>query len=201
MLNFIVIRLEEKENELKREYNKLHERYTELFKTHCDYMDRTKIIFGNENRIDSNLINSSTHGVRMRVGQHNQQQHQHSKNENLNSNKLIDLLRSPTVNINRNDLINTLKTTNRSELSMAISSLLSQEMNQSNESVSASTIANSSTSSLASLSSQQNRQQSHDSTPNDLTNDKDGKYFIFIFKQNAQICFYLLFKILIVLFL
>lgn len=40
-------RLEEREAELKKEYNKLHERYTELFKTHVDYMERTKMIMGN----------------------------------------------------------------------------------------------------------------------------------------------------------
>lgn len=40
-------RLEEREGELKKEYNKLHERYTELFKTHVDYMERTKMIMGN----------------------------------------------------------------------------------------------------------------------------------------------------------
>ncbi|KAG5677412.1 hypothetical protein PVAND_007170 [Polypedilum vanderplanki] len=40
-------RLEEREGELKKEYNKLHERYTELFKTHVDYMERTKLIMGN----------------------------------------------------------------------------------------------------------------------------------------------------------
>jgi c-Jun-amino-terminal kinase-interacting protein 4 len=40
-------RLEEREAELKKEYNKLHERYTELFKTHVEYMERTKLIMGN----------------------------------------------------------------------------------------------------------------------------------------------------------
>ncbi|XP_037909219.1 JNK-interacting protein 3 isoform X5 [Hermetia illucens] len=39
-------RLEEREGELKKEYNKLHERYTELFKTHVDYMERTKMLMG-----------------------------------------------------------------------------------------------------------------------------------------------------------
>ena len=39
---FSVVRLEEKESEMKKEYSKLHERYTELFKTHIDYMERTK---------------------------------------------------------------------------------------------------------------------------------------------------------------
>ncbi|VVC94256.1 unnamed protein product [Leptidea sinapis] len=37
-------RLEERENELKKEYAKLHDRYTELFKTHMDYMERRKLL-------------------------------------------------------------------------------------------------------------------------------------------------------------
>ncbi|CAK9304740.1 unnamed protein product [Gordionus sp. m RMFG-2023] len=37
-------RLEEKESEWKKDYNKLHERYSELFKTHLDYKERTKIM-------------------------------------------------------------------------------------------------------------------------------------------------------------
>uniref|UniRef100_A0A1B6E7J4 JNK-interacting protein 3 n=1 Tax=Clastoptera arizonana TaxID=38151 RepID=A0A1B6E7J4_9HEMI len=47
-----VYRLEEKEQESKREYAKLHERYTELFKTHMDYMERTKMLMGTTDRID-----------------------------------------------------------------------------------------------------------------------------------------------------
>ncbi|KDR19135.1 JNK-interacting protein 3 isoform X3 [Zootermopsis nevadensis] len=47
-----VCRLEEKEQEQKREYAKLHERYTELFKTHMDYMERVKIIMGNTERLE-----------------------------------------------------------------------------------------------------------------------------------------------------
>ncbi|XP_030384914.1 JNK-interacting protein 3 isoform X4 [Scaptodrosophila lebanonensis] len=39
-------RLEEREGELKKEYNKLHDRYTELFKNHVDYMERTKMLMG-----------------------------------------------------------------------------------------------------------------------------------------------------------
>lgn len=31
---------------LLQEYNKLHERYTELFKNHVDYMERTKMLMG-----------------------------------------------------------------------------------------------------------------------------------------------------------
>lgn len=45
-------RLEEREQEMKKEYSKLHERYTELFKTHMDYMERTKIIMGNSDRLE-----------------------------------------------------------------------------------------------------------------------------------------------------
>ncbi|XP_046390896.1 JNK-interacting protein 3 isoform X4 [Ischnura elegans] len=47
-----VSRLEERESEMKKEYGKLHDRYTELFKTHMDYMERTKIMMGPE-RVDS----------------------------------------------------------------------------------------------------------------------------------------------------
>lgn len=41
-------RLEERESELKTEYQKLHERYTELFKTHMDYMERTQFLMGSD---------------------------------------------------------------------------------------------------------------------------------------------------------
>ncbi|CAL4074756.1 unnamed protein product, partial [Meganyctiphanes norvegica] len=44
-------RMEDKVDELKKEYSKLHERYTELFKTHMDYMERTKILMGTD-RLD-----------------------------------------------------------------------------------------------------------------------------------------------------
>ncbi|KAK7861989.1 hypothetical protein R5R35_013536 [Gryllus longicercus] len=47
-----VARLEEKESEQKREYSKLHERYTELFKTHMDYMERTKLLMGSAERLE-----------------------------------------------------------------------------------------------------------------------------------------------------
>lgn len=48
---FLVYRLEEKEQESKKEYNKLHERYTELFKTHMDLIERTKLMSSGD-RID-----------------------------------------------------------------------------------------------------------------------------------------------------
>ncbi|XP_048488412.1 JNK-interacting protein 3 isoform X3 [Plutella xylostella] len=37
-------RIEERENEQKKEFSKLHERYTKLVKTHLDYMERTKML-------------------------------------------------------------------------------------------------------------------------------------------------------------
>eukprot|EP00095_Tigriopus_kingsejongensis_P005190 maker-scaffold321_size207582-snap-gene-1.30 protein:Tk05190 transcript:maker-scaffold321_size207582-snap-gene-1.30-mRNA-1 annotation:"c-jun-amino-terminal kinase-interacting protein 3" len=43
-----IVRLEEKESDLKKEYHTLHERYTDLFKTHIDYMERTKSMLGAE---------------------------------------------------------------------------------------------------------------------------------------------------------
>ena len=45
---FAVSRLEEKEADNKKEYTKLHERYSELFKTHLDYMEKTKSVLGAE---------------------------------------------------------------------------------------------------------------------------------------------------------
>src|SRR5699024_4652931 len=37
-----------KETEMKKEYNKIHERYTELLRSHCDLMERVKIMFGSD---------------------------------------------------------------------------------------------------------------------------------------------------------
>jgi hypothetical protein len=42
------MRLEEKETEMKKEYNKLHERYTEVLRSHCDLMERVKILIGSD---------------------------------------------------------------------------------------------------------------------------------------------------------
>lgn len=59
-------RLEEREAELKKEYTKLHDRYTELFKTHMDYMERTKLLLSagqlagdraDVSRVNSNRLN------------------------------------------------------------------------------------------------------------------------------------------------
>ena len=48
LILFPVSRLEDKETETKKEYNKLHDRYSELFKTHLDYMERTKSMLGTD---------------------------------------------------------------------------------------------------------------------------------------------------------
>ncbi|XP_050539703.1 JNK-interacting protein 3 [Daktulosphaira vitifoliae] len=48
-----VYRLEEKEQDMKQEYTKLHERYTELFKTHMDHIERAKILMGSGDRMDN----------------------------------------------------------------------------------------------------------------------------------------------------
>lgn len=56
-LIYLVVRLEEKEAELKREYTRLHDRYTELFKTHVDYMERTKMLVGSTERLENTTGN------------------------------------------------------------------------------------------------------------------------------------------------
>jgi hypothetical protein len=52
-------RLEDKENDMKQEYKRLHERYCELFKAHCDYMERTKILHGTD-RLDQLTASSQS---------------------------------------------------------------------------------------------------------------------------------------------
>ncbi|CAF0938159.1 unnamed protein product [Adineta ricciae] len=54
-------RLEEKESDMKQEYKRLHDRYCELFKAHCDYMERTKILYGTD-RLDQLSIHSPSRG-------------------------------------------------------------------------------------------------------------------------------------------
>lgn len=44
---------------MKKEYAKLHERYTELFKTHVDYMDRTKLLMSTNDRMEPQTNRSS----------------------------------------------------------------------------------------------------------------------------------------------
>jgi hypothetical protein len=142
-----VMRLEEKENDLRKEYTKLHERYTEvnfqlenitynsitrnkcirlkLFKTHCDYMDRTKMLFGNDSRIESNSSSNGVNGSQSNA----QRARAQSTNKVNEGSRLLDILKSSSANINRNDLINALKMSSKSEVNQTISTLLQQEVN------------------------------------------------------------------------
>jgi uncharacterized protein (DUF2249 family) len=145
-----VVRLEEKEIEFKKEYTKLHERYTELFKNHCDYMERTKILFGSDSRLGGGG-DSASHAKK-------------SSSENQakrldNSKQILDILKPQQASINRSDLINALKSSTRQEINIALSTLLSQSDLNLNESGGGSTINASSTSSLSSLSAAVGQQQ------------------------------------------
>ncbi|OUC47935.1 hypothetical protein D917_01324 [Trichinella nativa] len=57
-----VARLEDREVESKQEYNKLHDRYTELFRTHMDYMERTKFLMGSD-KFDVSMTSSGVFTV------------------------------------------------------------------------------------------------------------------------------------------
>ncbi|XP_055527417.1 JNK-interacting protein 3 [Wyeomyia smithii] len=63
------IRLEERETELKKEYNKLHERYTELFKTHVDYIERSKIMMGNSSHSQISATSDRIDSQRSKIAQ------------------------------------------------------------------------------------------------------------------------------------
>jgi hypothetical protein len=107
-----------------------------LFQTHCDYMDR-KILFGSDNRIESsNNNNGGGSGGSFRKKSANKLNNNNNNSETLLDNRqiLLDMLnKTNETPINRTDLINALKSTSRSDLSAVISSLLSQEVNQSTE--------------------------------------------------------------------
>lgn len=49
--------MEEKENERKKEYMKLHDRYTELLRSHRDLMERVKIMFADDGSNNLSSIN------------------------------------------------------------------------------------------------------------------------------------------------
>lgn len=50
-------RFEEKEAERKKEYNKLHDRYTDLLKSHCDVVERVRHLLGNSEVAQLSSIN------------------------------------------------------------------------------------------------------------------------------------------------
>ena len=49
---FSVFRLEEKENEMRKEFTKVHDRYTELLKVHMDHVERTRGLLGADRLAD-----------------------------------------------------------------------------------------------------------------------------------------------------
>jgi len=50
---WLAFRLEEKETEMKKEYNKLHDRYNEVLRSHCELMERVKILIGTDEGVTS----------------------------------------------------------------------------------------------------------------------------------------------------
>ena len=96
-------------------------------------MERTKILFGNDNRFDSNtlLSNSSSRKAKGNEG---------------NPKQILDILKTNQSHINRSELINALKSSSRAEINIALSSLLSQDTqsveNVSNMSASLSSLSN-----------------------------------------------------------
>lgn len=61
-------RLEEREGELKKEYAKLHDRYTDLFKTHMDYMERTKLLLSGQQLANERAEAGRLNANRLNVG-------------------------------------------------------------------------------------------------------------------------------------
>ncbi|CAF0980236.1 unnamed protein product [Rotaria sordida] len=94
-----VARLEEKENEMKTEYKRLHERYCELFKAHCDYMERTKILYGTD-RLDQLSATQNAPRSRSNLPLTSQQQSQLLDNKQAPSNEtLTDEMTPPRPDI------------------------------------------------------------------------------------------------------
>jgi hypothetical protein len=88
-------------------------------------MDRTKILFGNENRLDSN--NSTK-----QESANNKVKFNQLKKTSSNQNPILDILANSqsSPNVNKNDLISVIKSCSRTDINQAINSLLSQELNQ-----------------------------------------------------------------------
>ncbi|CAF0717015.1 unnamed protein product [Brachionus calyciflorus] len=157
-----ILRLEEKENEIRREYNKLHERYTELFKTHCDYLDRHKILFGQESN-NNNPNNSHNNSIHQKSNNSQKSKLNSSINSdiseglNLHSpnskNKLFDLLKSNDKIINKTDLIHCLKSLSKNEINSAVHLFLNQEISNSTQSIDSSTLNDQSIQSACSVQS------------------------------------------------
>lgn len=57
VFNRLATRFEEKESERKKEYSKLHDRYTDLLKSHCDIVERYRHLVGNNEVAGLNTVN------------------------------------------------------------------------------------------------------------------------------------------------
>ena len=114
-------------------------------------MERTKILFGNDNRFDSNTVLSNN-----ALGRHTKKG---GGNEG-NSKQILDILKSNSSHINRSDLIHALRSSSRAEINIALSNLLSQDLNQSGSGDS-STIVATSSSSMSSLTTNNAAQQNN----------------------------------------
>ncbi|XP_046452922.1 JNK-interacting protein 3-like isoform X3 [Daphnia pulex] len=57
-----VFRLEEKENEMRKEFTKVHDRYTELLKVHMDHVERTRGLLGTD-RLEGAGLSSRQSGM------------------------------------------------------------------------------------------------------------------------------------------
>ncbi|KAG9511139.1 JNK-interacting protein, partial [Fragariocoptes setiger] len=61
-------RLEEKESQKNIEYNKLHDRYSDLLRSHCDVMERVRHLLGND-AADVNYITNPSSGLTVSLEQ------------------------------------------------------------------------------------------------------------------------------------
>ena len=156
-------------------------------------MERTKILFGNDNRLDGSLNTSNSNNVsqaRQRSSQMLRANSSQQSGGNSSANgagdgankQLIDLLRSSSATINRTELLNALKGSTRAEINQAISSLLSssaststgtaQEGAESANTSSNTLTANASSASLSSLASQKQSKTSR--SPNSESEEATG---------------------------
>lgn len=162
-----------------------------LFKTHCDYMERTKLLFGYDGSTRLDCSNSSLPGSTTStfVGSNNNNNNSRSvvlKNNsnnlinasklninltNENSKQLFDLLvRSSNFTINKNDLINALKLSNKSDIHSIISIIISASSQSNGPPTNALTAA-----SAATLTSGANNNTSGSSSNNNNVNSSQDE--------------------------
>ena len=131
------------------------------------------MLFGNDSRIETS---SSSNGVNGNQSNGHRARAQSTNKVNEGS-RLLDILKSSSSSINRNDLINALKMSSKAEVNQAISSLLQQEVNDV-------VLNNSCSSSMASLNTNgvstgpahQQQTQPGDSQMNEQTNVSEKSF-------------------------